>query len=101
LKEQTSLDFENIADILWLSKFTGMQSVVAENIETKKEKEPKQKPKIEDEVEEKEDDLEIHTDNQDEEKSSPTKQKKAKAIQSPKKLALSNYREWESLEYQG
>jgi len=107
LKEQNPLHFENIADLLWLSQFTGMQSVVAENFEDKKQEEPNKNPKIEDdeveedensselEMEEPQNDLEVHTDNQDDENSSHTKQKKAKAIQSPKKLPLSNYREWE------
>ena len=105
MKEQNPLHLENVADLLWLSKFIGRQSVVAENIEDKKQ--DNQKPKIENdevendenssepEMEEPQDNLEVHTDNQDDENSSHTKQKKAKAIQSPKKLALSNYREWE------
>jgi len=65
LKEQNPLDLENIADLLWLSKFTGMQSVVAGNTEDKKKEKPKKNPKIEDdknsskaEMEEPQDNLE-------------------------------------------
>ena len=80
-----------------------MQSFVREEVEDEKSQEPNQKPEIEDdEVEEdepnvepeQEDDLEVHTDNQ-EDNTSSSKQKSAKAIQSPKKLALDHYREWE------
>jgi len=107
LKEQNPPHLENIAELLWLSQFTGMQSAVVEKKveDEKKDEKPKPYSKI-DEVEEDEDsskeereepqdDLEVHTDTQKEENSSTTKQKSAKAIQSPKKLALSNYREWE------
>ena len=83
MKEQNPLYLENIADLLWLFKFTGMQSVVAGNTEDKKKEKPKKNPKIEDdknssepEMEKLQDNLEVHTNNQDDENSSHTKQKK-------------------------
>jgi len=107
LKEENYPHLENIADLLWLSTFTGMQSLVKEEVEDKKSQESSPKPEIEDDEveedepniepeqeEEQEDDLEVHTDNQ-EDNTSSSKQKSAKAIQSPKKLALDHYREWE------
>jgi len=107
LKEENYPHLENIAELLWLSKFTGTQTLVKEEIEDKKNQEPNPTPEIEDEEveedepsiesemeEEQEDDLEVHTDNQ-ENNTSSSKQKSAKAIQSPKKLALDHYREWE------
>jgi cell division protein FtsZ len=107
LKEENYPHLENIAELLWLSKFTGTQTLVKEEIEDKKNQEPNPTPEIEDDEveedepsiesemeEEQEDDLEVHTDNQ-ENNTSSSKQKSAKAIQSPKKLALDHYREWE------
>ena len=104
MREKNYPHLENIADLLWLSKFTGTQSSVIEKVKEKQEPKDKLKPK-DDEVEEDKkspdsnrekpkDDLEVHTDTQDD-NSTSTKQKSAKAIKSPKKLALSNYREWE------
>ena len=111
LKEKTYYqNFENIADLLWLSQFTGVESVVVkENISfTNKDVVNSPKKSLKNEIKksnntftnskknkplEKENSVEVHTNKQ--ENISELKAESAKAFQSPKKLALSNYREWE------
>ncbi len=100
MKDKKHPHLENIADLLWLSQFTGTQTVIKEieepNIPNENDEVNSDKPNTEEpqeELENPKDNLEVHT-NQDEE-STTTKQKSAKAFQSPKKLALENYREWE------
>jgi len=104
-KKELYPHLENIADLLWLSQFTGIKSVaiveeIKEDEVEKSIEDISHKPKIEDDKKEETpdkphdaSDQEIHTNNQEQE--SQSKQKSAKAFQSPKKLALSNYRAWE------
>jgi hypothetical protein len=100
LKEENYPHLENIAELLWLSKFTGTQTLVKEEIEDKKNQEPNPTPEIEDDEveedepsiesemeEEQEDDLEVHTDNQ-ENNTSSSKHFSSKAIQSHIKLGV-------------